>query len=178
MMCATSQSNEHADRASAYLGKCGVVLPTKPSWHRLPDTDCCPTRATICAMLIEEPLEPQDAMMNGELWCSRVRMQKRPATSRTPFSSPCTRCCTNRTIDSSHKTYCQPVPASQPCMLPHTVRINILTTERLNVYCLNTGQVRSTSSEARTSRLWSSSQPASRSRLPELYWLMKSVQMP
>ena len=30
--------------------------------------DCCPTQATICAMLIGEPLEPHWLMMRGELW--------------------------------------------------------------------------------------------------------------
>ena len=30
----------------------------KPSGMRLPATDCCPTHATICEMLMKEPLEP------------------------------------------------------------------------------------------------------------------------
>lgn len=40
---------------------------TNPSGMREPETACCPTQATICEMLILEPLEPHTAMISGEL---------------------------------------------------------------------------------------------------------------
>lgn len=46
-------------------------LPTRsPTAHPLNPgaPDCWPTHATICAMLMGEPLEPHWLMMSGELW--------------------------------------------------------------------------------------------------------------
>jgi hypothetical protein len=48
-------------------GKCGSVRALKPSKQRLPPTDCCPTHATIWAMLMGEPLLPHCDMMSGLL---------------------------------------------------------------------------------------------------------------
>lgn len=46
----------------------------KPLKARLPLTDCWPTHATICAMLMGLPLLPHWLMMSGLLWRCSVSM--------------------------------------------------------------------------------------------------------
>ena len=71
-----------------------MARPSKPSAGRAPPTLCWPTHATICAMLMGEPLAPHVAMASAALLRCRVRMQALPAASRTLFRVPCTLCCT------------------------------------------------------------------------------------
>ena len=54
----------------------------KPLGMRRPDTDCCPTHAIICDMLMNEPFAPHVAMASGALsgWSSRLQIS--PASSR------------------------------------------------------------------------------------------------
>ena len=56
----------------------------------LPLTACCPTHATICEILMVEPLEPHSAMMSGELWRGSSCRHTVPAVSRTVDRIPST----------------------------------------------------------------------------------------
>ena len=75
-------------------GKWGRVRSLKPSGQRRPETDCCPTHATICAMLMGDPLLPHWLMISGELWCCSVFMHTcthRPVSHASSQTLPSSR---------------------------------------------------------------------------------------
>lgn len=47
--------------------KQALNITSNPSGGRCPEIACCPTQAIICEMLINEPLEPQTAIVKGAL---------------------------------------------------------------------------------------------------------------
>ena len=68
--------------SSEWRGKCGKARWTNPLGMRLPPTDCWPTHAIICEMLMKDPLEPHRAIVSGAFrWCSSL-LQISPASSR------------------------------------------------------------------------------------------------
>mmetsp|Transcript_19731 Transcript_19731/g.46221 ORF Transcript_19731/g.46221 Transcript_19731/m.46221 type:complete len:284 (+) Transcript_19731:1899-2750(+) len=69
-------------------GKCGSARCTKPSGARLPETVCWPTHATICEMLMSEPLEPHTAMSSGALSQCSSLLQMLPASPRICERTP------------------------------------------------------------------------------------------
>ena len=70
--------------------KCGSERSANPSGGRVPPTACCPTHATICEMLMVDPLLPQSAMMSGALWRGSSSRHTFPAVSRTVERIPST----------------------------------------------------------------------------------------
>ena len=74
--------------SSEWRGKCGKARWTNPLGMRLPPTDCWPTHAIICEMLMKDPLEPHRAIVSGAFrWCSSL-LQISPASSRILERSP------------------------------------------------------------------------------------------
>lgn len=59
-------------------GKWGSERLLKPLGQRRPPTDCCPTQATICAMLMGLPFDPHWLITSGELCPASVFMHTCP----------------------------------------------------------------------------------------------------